>query len=45
MLMKKTELKKEKNLAIIENQTKLRFSDNDIKKISKIAEKIRNSII
>ncbi len=41
----KTELKKEKNLAIIENQTKLKFNDADIKKISKITEKIRNSII
>ncbi len=41
----KTELKKEKNLAVIENQTKLKFNNSDIKKISKITEKIRNSII
>lgn len=41
----KTELKKEKNLAVIENQTKLFYKDSDLKKISKITEKIRNSII
>jgi len=41
----KTELKKEKNLAIIENQTKLHFNNDIIKKISKLTEKIRNSII
>ncbi len=41
----KTELKKEKNLAVIENQTKLIFTEKDIKTISKVVEKIRNSII
>ncbi len=41
----KTELKKEKKLAVIENQTKLAFNNDTIKRISKITEKIRNSII
>jgi hypothetical protein len=40
----KTELKKDRNLAVIENQTKLSYSNETIKKISKIISKIRNSI-
>lgn len=41
----KTELKKEKKLAVIQNQTKLTYTDKDIKNISKTITKIREKII